>query len=252
VICELLGIPGADQDQFRLWIETVLGASLEESAESSRAMADYMRHLITAKRAEPADDLLSALIEATEEGDRLSEPELVATIFQLVVAGHETSMNFIGNGLLSLLLNPGQHQALLADRGLLPGALEEFLRFEGSVNLATHRFTAEPVEIAGTVIPAGEVVLVGLGSANRDPEQFEDPNRLNIARPGGAHGHLAFGHGIHYCLGAQLARMEGEVVFGRLLDRFPRMRLAVEPGRLRWRTSLLFRGVHELPVILDQ
>jgi cytochrome P450 len=170
-------------------------------------------------------------------------------VFLLLVAGHETTVNLIAGGALALLLNPAQRDRLLADRSLLPGAVEELLRFVSPVNNATTRFTLQPTDVGGVTIPRGQVVLVALSGANRDPARYPAPDDLDITRDTG--GHLAFGHGIHYCLGAPLARMEGEIALGALLDRFPAMTLAVPPDQLRWRFSTLIRGLRTLPVRLQ-
>jgi cytochrome P450 len=255
VICELLGVPRDDRDEFREWSATLVSSyGRERVAEASRNMAAYLSALIADKRENPADDMLSALIQVRDSGDdgtggdRLSEVELVSMAFLLLVAGHETTVNLIGNGVLALLRNPDQLRALRADPGLLAGAVEEFLRFESPVNLATFRYTVAPVRLGGVEIPAGEFVLVSLGAANRDSERFADADRLDVTR--GAGGHLAFGHGIHFCLGAPLARLEGQVAIGRLLDRFPDLALAVDPDELRWRDSTLLRGLESLPLRL--
>lgn len=166
--------------------------------------------------------------------------------FLLLIAGHETTVNLISNGVRALLAHPDQLAALRADPGLLDGAVEEMLRYDGPVETSTFRFTAEPVEIAGTVIPAREAVLVVIASADRDPRQFDDPDRFDIRRD--ARGHLAFGHGLHYCLGAPLARMEGRIVLGSLLRRTATLELDTEPAALKWLPGLLMRGVRELPV----
>jgi cytochrome P450 len=168
--------------------------------------------------------------------------------FLLLIAGHETTVNLIGNGVLALLRNPDQLRALRADPGLIAGAVEEFLRYESPVNLATFRYTTAPVRIGDVEIPAGEFVLVSLGAANRDGGRFAEADRLDVTR--GAGGHLAFGHGIHFCLGAPLARLEGQVAIGRLFDRFPDLALAVDPDELRWRDSTLLRGLDSLPLRL--
>jgi cytochrome P450 len=251
VICELLGIPDQDRDDFRAWTQIILshGAAHQEYGTAATAMAGYLTALVADKRAHPVDDLLSALITARDSGDRLTERELLGMIFLLLVAGHETTVNLIGNGMLALLLSPGEMARLRTDRSLLPGAVEELLRYTNPVNHATFRFTAEPVEIGGTLIPEQEAVLVAISSANHDPGRYPSPDRLDIGRDVG--GHVAFGHGIHYCLGAPLARMEGEIAFGGLLARFPSMTLAVPTESLRWRPSTLIRGLETLPVRLS-
>ncbi len=251
VICELLGVPDADRADFHAWTQAVLstGEASAEPGTAAMAMAAYFTALVADKRAHPADDLLSALITTRDAGDGLSERELLGMIFLLLVAGHETTVNLIGSGTLTLLLSPGELARLRADPSLLPGAVEELLRYTSPVNHATFRFTAEPVEVGGTLIPAREPVLVAIASANRDPDRYPAPDRLDISR--GAGGNLAFGHGIHYCLGAPLARMEGEIAFGALLTRFPDLTLAVPPESLRWRPSTLIRGLETLPVHLS-
>jgi cytochrome P450 len=251
VICELLGIPDSDRARFRAWTQAVLstGDAADRSGAAAMEMAGYFTSLIGGKRAHPADDLLSALIVARDAGDGLSQRELLGMIFLLLVAGHETTVNLIGSGTLALLLSPGELTRLRVDPSLLPGAVEELLRYTSPVNHATFRFTAEAVEIGGTLIPAREAVLVAIASANHDPGRYPEPDRLDIGRVAG--GNLAFGHGIHYCLGAPLARMEGEIAFGALLSRFPDLTLAVPPDSLRWRPSTLIRGLETLPVRLS-
>ena len=251
VICELLGVPDSDRANFRAWTRAVLSIddTSDEPETAAMEMAGYFTALVADKRARPADDLLSGLLAARDAGDGLSERELLGMIFLLLVAGHETTVNLIGSGTLALLLSPGEMARLRADRSLLPGAVEELLRYTSPVNHATFRFTAEPVEVGGTLIPAREAVLVAIGSANRDPGRYPAPDRLDIGRDVG--GNLAFGHGIHYCLGAPLARMEGEIAFGGLLSRFPGMALAVPPESLRWRPSTLIHGLETLPVRLS-
>jgi cytochrome P450 len=250
VICELLGIPVADRDDFRAWSSTMISdtAAVAAYEAAATAMVRYFLALLAAKRHEPADDLLSALILAQDDGDRLSENELVSMAFLLLVAGHETTVNLIGSGMLALLLNPAELGRLRADPALLPGAVEELLRYVNPVNNATYRIAAEPVEIGGAHVGRGEVVLVSLSSADRDPSRYADPGRLDIGRD--SSGHLAFGHGIHYCLGAPLARLEAEIAFRGLLARFGSMELAVPAESLRWRPSTLIHGLETLPVRL--
>jgi cytochrome P450 len=250
VICELLGVPTADRDDFRTWSATAVSdtAPLELSQAHAGALIRYFTVLLAAKRHEPADDLLSDLIAAPDDGDRLSENELVSMAFLLLVAGHETTVNLIASGTLALLLNPGELARLQADPSLLGGAVEELLRYVNPVNNATFRFAAGPVEIGGVRISRGDLVLVALSSANRDPSRFADPDRLDAGRD--SSGHLAFGHGIHYCLGAPLARLEAEIAFSHLLARFGSMRLAVPAESLRWRPSTLIHGLESLPVRL--
>jgi cytochrome P450 len=256
VICELLGVPTRDRAQFRQWSNALLNVDGGPGGfrAAGEAMFYYLTELIAAKRTRPADDLVSALIEARgasergDSGDSLDERELIAMLWLLLIAGHETTTNLIASGTLALLTNPGELGRLRSDPSLLPGAVEELLRYANPLNHATERFTLEPVEIGGVTIPAREWVLCVTSSANRDPGRFGDPDRLDVGRDAG--GHVAFGHGIHYCLGAPLARLEGEVAFGALLARFPGLSLAADPATLRWRPSSLIHGLETLPVRL--
>lgn len=249
VISDMLGVPEADRDRFRDWtLAFVAVTSPEVFAEDSRQLAAFLAALVEDKRAHPGDDLMSRLVQVSDDGDQLSARELLSMGFLLLVAGFETTVNLIGNGVLSLLRHPGQLALLRSDPALLPGAVEEFLRYEGPVNIATVRFTTEPVRAGGADIPAGQFVLISLLAVNRDERQFADPGRFDITRP--PNGHLAFGHGIHHCLGAPLARLEGQIALGALLRRFPGLALAAEPEDLRWRDSTLMHGLHELPVRL--
>ena len=250
VICELLGVPFEDRDDFRTWSTVAVAdnPTEEELRSASYAMAGYLSQLIARKRAEPEDDLLTGLVQAREDDDRFDENELIAMTFLLLLAGHETTVNLIGNGVVALLRDPGQLARLRSDLSLVPGAVEEMLRYDGPVNLATLRFASETVLIGDVEIAPGEIVLVSLGSANHDPSRFDDADRLDVGRA--AQGHLAFGHGIHYCVGAPLARLEGEIAFRKLLTRFPSLALGGEPEQLRWRESSLIRGLERLPVQL--
>ncbi|MCL2554498.1 MAG: cytochrome P450 [Actinomycetia bacterium] len=251
VICELLGVPDLDRDAFREWTRAVLGETgggAEEMA-AAQAVSAYLAELIEDKRCSgPRDDLLSALIRTRyEDGDRLSAPELVSMAFLLLVAGHETTVNLVANGVLALLRHPDQLEALRADLpGLMPGAIEEVLRYDGPVERATYRITRAPYPIGGVVIPAGEVVAVVLASAARDGAHHSAADTFDIRRP--PDGQLAFGHGIHYCLGAPLARMEGAIALTTLLTRAPRLALDPGAGPLVWRPNPLVRGVDRLPV----
>jgi len=213
------------------------------------AVAQFLvGHVEKVAAQEPDDTFCSALVHADDSGDRLNTQELVSMAFLLLVAGHETTVNLIGNAVLSLLRNPDQLQILKDRPELIPASAEEFLRVEGPVNLATFRYTKEPVEIGGVTIPENEIVLVSLVAANRDPEKYENADQLDVTRS--AQGHVAFGHGIHYCLGAPLARLEFDVALTQLLARFPNLTLAAEPETLEWRDSTLIRGLHTLPVRL--
>ncbi|MFH9084045.1 cytochrome P450 [Streptomyces sp. NPDC017673] len=247
VICELLGVPEMDRAEFRKTSTEVVAPT---DADSERAatvrLAEYLTELIEDKRcAGPTGDLLSDLIRTTaEDGDRLSMDELRGMAYLLLIAGHETTVNLIGNAVLALLTHPAQLAALRADTTLLDGAVEETLRWEGPVENATYRYAAEPLEIAGTSIGRGDDVLIGLTAAQRDGARFADPDRFDIRRD--TRGHLAFGHGIHYCLGAPLARLEAGIALGTLLDRAPGLTLDGEPGE--WLPGMLIRGVRSLPV----
>jgi cytochrome P450 len=248
VICELLGVPDLDRASFRAWSsEAVAPTGADAELAAYTQMSAYLDELIEDKRCSPGDDLMSALIRtAGEDGDRLSTAELRGMAFLLLVAGHETTVNLISNGIRALLSHPDQLAALRADFSLLDGAVEEMLRYDGPVETTTFRFTTAPVEFGGTVIPARERVLVALASADRDPERFTDPDRFDIRRD--TRGHLAFGHGPHYCLGAPLARMEGRIAVRTLLERCPRLALDAGPAELDWLPGMLIRGVRSLPV----
>ncbi|MEV4428086.1 cytochrome P450 family protein [Streptomyces sp. R-07] len=249
VICELLGVPAEDRETFRGWSNELVTPTGERGMlDALEGFGGYLDGLIEDKRATgPADDLLSGLIAARAEGgDRLSGPELRAMAYLLLIAGHETTVNLISNTVRNLLTHPEQLAALRADPDLLDGAIEESLRYDGPVETGTFRFSREPVTLGDTVIPAGESVLVGIGALDRDPVRFPEPDRFDIRRD--TKGHLAFGHGIHYCLGAPLARLEGRIALRTLLDRFPRLELDPEGAPWEWLPGLLLRGVRHLPV----
>ncbi|MBO2445924.1 cytochrome P450 [Actinomadura barringtoniae] len=253
VICELLGVPFGDRDRLRRWSQLLTSFPVTdlERAEVEQAVADfgdYLGALISDRRRRPDDQLLSALIAAGDEIDGLADDELVAMAVLLVIAGHETTVGLIGNGLQALLRRPDQFARLRDDDTRLAPAIEEFLRLDGPVSPGIARFSKREVEIDGTTIPAGQFVFVMAPAANRDPARFEHPDDLDMTRGDGRH--LAFGHGPHYCLGAPLARLEGEIAIGTLIRRFPRMRLAVPAESLRWRAKSVFRVLHELPVKL--
>ncbi|MEV0091227.1 cytochrome P450 [Streptomyces sp. NPDC050738] len=250
VICELLGVPFLDRASFRELSNTAISSTDPEARTAAvKAMPAYLSRLVASKREQPGDDLMSALITASdEEGDRLTGEELLGMAWLLLVAGHETTVNLISNGVLALLTHPEQLAALRADFGLIDQAVEEMLRYEGPVETPTYRFTTEPLDIGGTVIPGGgELVLVALSDANRDPARYEDPDRFDIARHE-ARSHLSFGHGIHYCLGAPLARLEARIAIRSLLERCPDLALDIDPAAVSWRTGMLIRGPHALPV----
>lgn len=255
IISEMLGVPAGDRHRFHRWSEVIVatspsGPGMAKAIPSVFFFLRYIRRLVRARRAEPRDDLVSALAKAEEAGDQLSEDELLAMIFLLLVAGHETTVNLIGNGALALMRHPGQMERLRGDPSLVKTAVEELLRYESPLVTATERFAREDIPIAGVVIPRGELVYAVLASANRDPRQFPEADTLDVARE--PNRHLAFGLGIHYCLGAPLARLEGEIAIAALLRRAPGLRLAVPPERLRWRRGLVLRGLESLPVVAGE
>jgi len=249
VICELLGVPAEDRDDFAAWSNIMVDESTRDGAmEAGAKLHGYLTALIETKRQTPDDALISALIQEVDDGDRFSESELVAMAMILLIAGHETTVNLVGNGVLALLTHPEQ-LALVKERPeLMASAVEEFLRWDSPVHTTPTRFAAEDVEYSGVTIPARSLVLLSLASANRDPERFDDPEELKVDRDGA--GHVAFGHGLHHCLGAQLARIEGQEAIGLLLARRPDIALAVDPDDLVYRRSTLIRGLKTLPVTL--
>ncbi|MGH3801663.1 MAG: cytochrome P450 family protein, partial [Pseudonocardiaceae bacterium] len=251
VICELLGVPTDRRAEFREWSSTVVNgvlAGTDNYIAGCTAIVRYLRELVEAKRAATAEDLLSALVAVRDGEDRLTEDELISMAFLLLVAGHETTVNLIANGVLALLTHPEQLALLRTQPDRLAAAVEELLRFDGALQLATFRRTAEPVNIGGVTIPAGEIVMPALLAANRDPACAAHPDVLDITRTDNPH--LAFGHGIHHCLGAPLARLEGRIALGSLLARFPRLRLAVPAEQLTWKPSVLINGLTLLPVAM--
>ncbi|HEY1014632.1 MAG TPA: cytochrome P450 [Herpetosiphonaceae bacterium] len=255
VISEMLGVPHEDREQFRVWSNVMVNGDTMLPNEPLRmqamqAFGGYIYQLIERRRAEPRDDLVSLLVQAEEQGDRLDVQELMAMIFLLIVAGHETTVNLIANGVLALLANPGQLALLKAQPELIKNAVEELLRFDGPVETSTMRFAREDVAWGDQLIRRGERVLVIINSADRDPEIFENPDELDITRQ--IKHHVAFGHGIHYCLGAPLARLEGQVAIGTLLRRLPGLRLAVPAEQLTYRQSMLIRGLEQFPVVADE
>jgi pimeloyl-[acyl-carrier protein] synthase len=254
VICEMLGVPTSDQEVFRQWSAdiarsldaAILPADSEvipRGREAREALSAYLRSLIATRRKNPRVDLLSALIAVEEEGSKLSEGELVSTCALLLIAGHETTVNLIGNGLLALLQHPDQMRPLSDNPALIQCAVEELLRFDGPVQ-RTGRMTMVDVEIGGRQIPKGSIVTAVIGAANRDPAHFPDPDRLDVARRDNRH--IAFGFGIHFCLGAPLARIEGQVAIGTLLRRMPALKLVSDTPK--WRESSVLRGLKTLPV----
>lgn len=253
VIAELLGVPADDHRKFHRWSNRIVsissGRDLWRALPAAVAFLRYLRKMSQRRRISPEDDLMSALVQAEEAGDRLSEDELIAMVFLLLVAGHETTVNLIASGTLALLEHPEQMERLKCDPSLIKPAVEELLRFTSPVEIATERYARQDLEISGTRVPRGELVLAVLGSANRDGEHFESPDALDLARD--PNRHLAFGRGgVHHCLGAPLARMEGQIAITALLRRFPRLRLDAEPDSLRWRRGIFLRGLERLPLVL--
>ena len=254
VICELLGVPQPDraslgQGLTALLVPTASPAEYAHAKDASDAVVAMLGALVEAKRNAPGDDLVSGLISARDGDERLSTQELLSTIFQLIVAGHDTTASLIGNSVVALFRNPEQLAKLRADPSKLPASVEELLRYDAPVPHSTFRYAVEPVAIGGVTIPVGAQVIICLAAANRDADRYASPELLDLDRPEARH--LAFGHGIHHCLGAPLARMEGLLALGSLLRRFPQLRLAVSVDELHWGhgDGLVLRGLSELPVI---
>jgi len=249
VISAMLGVPLQYRDQMRVWSETITAAAAVDAAEQqtrSDAFMAYVHRLVGEKRQQPEDDLISQLIAFEDAGERLSERELLSIVALLIFAGHETTSNLINIGVLSLLDHPEQLARLQADLSLVPQAVEEFLRFNGPVSFTSARFATEDVELGGQPVRRGDRVLVSLSSASHDPAVFSDPEELDIARD--ISRQLAFGQGAHICLGAPLARLEGEIAFTTLLRRMPNLRLDAPRDTVAWRGSVMLRGLRSLPV----
>jgi cytochrome P450 PksS len=249
MIGRILGVPAEDNQQFHRWTETFLSAGTNKNylvliPTIIRFMA-YLKKLVKGRQAHPKDDLVTALVQAKEGSDQLSDDEVLAMIFLLLVAGHETTVNLIGSGLLALLEHPDQLQMFRSEPALIKPAIEELLRFVCPVEMATERYACEDITVAGTTIPRGELVLAVIGSANRDEHYFDRPDTLDITRENNRH--LAFGQGVHYCLGAPLARLEGQIAISTLIQRMPDLRLSVAPEQLRWRGGFILRGLEALP-----
>ncbi|PRA07907.1 MULTISPECIES: cytochrome P450 [unclassified Paenibacillus] len=252
VISEILGVPAQDRDQFRIWSNTVIDASTAESAElfeqHSKEFTDYLTAWFAKVRQDPGTDLISQLVIAEESGQQLTEQELLGVVSLLIIAGHETTVNLIGNGILALLEHPEQRELLIKQPELIHNAIEEMLRYNGPVEFSTSRWALEDIEFRGQHIAQGELVIVALDSANRDEQQFKDADIFDITREKSSH--LAFGKGIHLCLGAPLARLEGEIAVSTLLNRFPNIQLQADVNELEWRPGMIVRGVKEIPVQL--
>jgi cytochrome P450 len=249
VICEMLGVPAADLEQFHAWSDVIIGDWQRDSDEIMTALAElygYFGALLEIKRAQPAEDLVSALIAARDDADRLSEEELTVMCCTLLIGGHETMANEINLSLLLLFDHPDEAAKLRADPGLIPGAVEELLRYARLGSLPPARMTREDVEIGGVTIPAGEQVMPLIGTANKDPSVFSDPDRFDVTRD--AANHLTFGAGVHHCLGAQLARVELQEAFRGPIGRLPGLRLAVPASELEFKPGMAIHSLRELPV----
>ncbi len=253
VIAEMLGVPVEDRTRFHRWSAQII--AIASGTDQLRALPSlwlfirYLRALFQQRRAQPRADLISELIQVQEAGDRLSEDELLALVFILLVAGHETTVNLIGTGTLALLDHPAQAERLRRDPAIIQPAVEELVRYASPVDLATERYAREDITIHDLTIPRGEMVLGIIGSANRDEQHFVNGQELDLTRE--PNKHLGFGQGAHYCLGAPLARLEGQVAINMLLQRFPNLRLAVPRESLIWRRGLFMRGLTHLPLLVD-
>ncbi|MDN8588883.1 cytochrome P450 [Paenibacillus sp. 11B] len=252
VISEILGVPLEDQDKFRLWSNSIIDATSDENSEvfekHAKEFIDYLNAWFAKVREQPGDDLISQLVVAEESGEQLTEKELLGVVALLIIAGHETTVNLIGNGILALLEHPEQRELLINRPELIHNAVEEMLRYNGPVEFSTSRWASEDIEFHGHHIAKGELVIVALDSANRDEAKFKDADVFDITREKSAH--LAFGKGIHLCLGAPLARLEGEIAINTLIRRFPDMQLQADVNELEWRPGMIVRGVKEIPVQL--
>jgi cytochrome P450 PksS len=250
IITEILGVPKKDHDKFHRWSQAVVSLTSPTPTLSVLPRVwkfiRYLRQFFKLRRRDPHDDLVSALIKAEESGDRLNEDELLAMVFLLLIAGHETTVNLIGNGTLALLENPNQMSRLQGEPALVKPAVEELLRYTAPVFTTTERYALENTTIRDVTIPRGEMTLGVIGSANHDETVFENPDELQITRD--PNRHLSFGQGIHFCLGAPLARMEAQIAFTALLKRLPDLRLKSPVDSLRWRPSIFLRGLTSLPV----
>jgi cytochrome P450 len=248
IICDLLGVAAEDRDTFRRWAVELVGAGHppEVVEQASRDMVAFATATIEAKRLNPGDDMVSALLRGKDDGDRLNDPELVAMIFLFMIAGHVTSQHTLSNAVYSLLTHPEELAKLRADMSLMPIAVDELMRYDGGVGVATFRFTTEDIPVGDVVIPAGEILALSVSSAHRDDTRYPDANCLDLNRhPLGV---LGFGHGTHFCIGQPLAKIQTEVGLTKLIERYPHLRLTVEPHQLEWEKSTLLRGPITLPV----
>ena len=250
IITEILGVPSSDRDKFHKWSKAVV--SLTSPKATLRVIPNvwmfvrYLRRFFERRRRDPQDDLATALIQAEEAGDKLSPDELLAMVFLLLIAGHETTVNLIGNGMLALLEHPDSMNRLRREPAFIKTAVDELLRYTSPVFMSTERYAREDLNIHGITIPRGGMTLGVIGSANRDEAVFKNADVLNISRD--PNKHLSFGQGIHFCLGAPLARLEGEIAINTLLRRMPDLHLSIASSSLRWRPSMLLRGLESLPV----
>src|SRR5687767_394149 len=250
IITEILGVPTSDRNKFHKWSQAVV--SLTSPKATLRVIPNvwmfirYLRAFFVKRRRDPRDDLVSALIQAEEAGDRLSEDELLAMVFLLLIAGHETTVNLIGNGMLALLQHPGQLATLRDNPDMIKTAIEELLRYTSPVFMSTERYAREDLQMHGINIPRGEMTLGVIGSANRDAEIFDHADELDLERE--PNKHLSFGQGVHFCIGAPLARLESQIAINTFLRRIPNLKLGVAPDSLRWRPSMLLRGLESLPI----
>jgi cytochrome P450 PksS len=254
VISEMMGVPPADRFKFQKWsvqfIDSTSGLSWRTllNVPNAFAMQRFFRQLIALRRRHPADDQITALVAAENQGDRLNEEELIAMLFLLLLAGHETTVNLIGSGTLALLQHPDQLEKLQANPALMESAVEELLRYTNPLQQIAPRYALETVELHDRTIPKGSTVMLGLAAANWDERVFAHPDRLDITRE--PNRHVAFGLGMHFCLGAPLARLEGQIALRVLLERFPNIRLAIPADAIQWRAAVALRGLKALPVRL--
>ncbi len=252
VICDLLGFPAADREQVTAWSNAIIaprqhGLTRKERRHEVKAFVTYLQAMFADRRAVPQDDLITGLVQAGEQGDRLNEEELSSMVAMLLVTGHETTVNLIGNGTLSLLRHPEALRRIMAGEAGWEEAIEELLRYDGPVESSTTRWVREDMEFHGHAFKQGDLIRIILSSANRDNAQFIDPDSFDLDRRDGKK-HLAFGHGKHHCLGAPLARLEGRVALETLFRKRPSLHLAIPESQLEWNTGVLFRGLKTLPL----
>ncbi len=254
IIGRMLGVPDADKDKFHRWTQNFVAIGGSGSFGAILRMpgivrfANYLRQIVRERTRNPKDDLISSLVAAREQDDQLTEDEVVAMVFLLLSAGHETTVNLIGSGLLALLQHRDQWDRLHANPEMIKSAVEELLRFVTPAEMATERYAATTTTIAGVEIPRGDLVFVLIASANRDEHRFDNPEVVDIGRQNNKH--ISFGQGIHYCVGAPLSRLEGQIAIPALIERFPNLTLSVPEDKLRWRSNVVLRGLEALPVKL--